>query len=157
MRSKHDTHTSVKPMCQSQLFGSCLGVNIHDGKIVVSLLAGKDFVHRVKRACKRIHIHSANDIDTQDLPSVNANDGIPVAGRLGRIICGTNDAALIFEIRINIALSKGMISERDNIDTRVKQGLGVLRANAPHIGGIFAVCNNKVDPLATAHIPQPLS
>ena len=70
------------------------------------------------------------------------------------VIGRTDDARLVFEIRVNVAHSVGVIAKGDQIDSGIQQGVGVTRVQTADLGGVFSVGNDEVDPMLAADLPQ---
>jgi len=155
VRAEQNLDPSVEITTESKLFAGGFGVNVEQGDIIATVLAFKNAVDSIKGRGEWIEINSAADVDAKHSPTVHITDGVAHAGSVGGVVGGADDAMLVgIEIGINILHAKGVVAKRDEVNARIEERFGIGGRNAANFGGIFSVCNAKINFFFRAERPK---
>ena len=156
MRSEHNVDFPVEILGNGELFARGFGVDVQNRNIVVPRFAAENGLYGRKRIGVSFHEHPAANVHNQNAVTVRGQNGVAHAGRLRREIGGTDDPALGFEDRIEVALTVGVVAEGDRVHAGGKQAGRLRGVQTPDLGGILRVRNHKIRPGFAANRPKML-
>lgn len=100
------------------------------------------------------HLTSADEIHHQHAPACRVIDAPPFAGRLRRQIGGTQNIAVVLQIRNYLPLIPNMVAKCNHIGSGI-ENIVRLRGGYPYPRGILSVYNHKVRFMLLLQPAQP--
>ena len=146
------TDPAVQHEAHGQLLGSGLRVDLHQNDFRMDLL--QDLIDQQEGVVGTVvHIAPADEIDHRHIPGVCLKDPPSPAGDLGRIVGRPEDPGTVVQVGHDLPLSPGVVSQGDDIRSRVQDLLRLIGCQ-PHHSGILAVDHREVHAVFPFDLPK---